>query len=89
MKTRAGKLLEKLAVCEASKKKIGEMTPHELVEFMKTEQWSESPEKMKEAIEVMERMCEEMEDEEVKMMAEYMDDASSKFDIEEMKKSKK
>jgi hypothetical protein len=91
-KSRVSELLKRINIVEAEKemdKDIKEMDGHELVEYIKNEQWSDSPDHMKEAVKCMERMCEMADDEEVKSMMEFLDEASTDFDLEAVKEKKK
>lgn len=89
--SKAGSILKKIREEEEQdneKKPVEEMNPHELVEYLKENDWSKDPESMKEAAKVIERMCEQADDEEVKLMMEELDAASSEFDLEKVKEKR-
>ena len=86
--SRVKNLLEKMKTVEAEKGDK-EVTGHDLVEYLKNEQWSDSKDHLEEAIDKLEKMCEMYDDEEVHSFVEFLDEKSSEFDLEEAKKRKK
>jgi hypothetical protein len=89
--SKAGSILKKIREeeeQEIEKKPVEEMSAHELVEYLKENDWSKDADSMKDAAKVIERMCEQADDEEVKLMMEELDAASSEFDLEKVKEKR-